>query len=226
MHLRRMNYTHKLLPNKYYHVYNRAVGSEICFRDRRNFLFFLRRVQEYLYPVMDVIAYCLIPNHFHLLVRIKEEKILREFYEKKKGLTLAPEMTVNWHKVAMTQLKNMLSSFAKAVNKDRQRKGALFCDYTKRIEVVDHEYLENLIHYIHYNPVNHGFVNDPMDWEWSSFFRLLNADKKTYARVLMQRHFGSMDRFFHKHQVFSKGISLSLDEVAPNFEEQNELSFT
>ena len=63
-------------PEIFYHIYNRGVNGEVIFKSNRNFDFFLKKVEEYLIPVCEIYAYCLLPNHFHFLVRIKSESEL------------------------------------------------------------------------------------------------------------------------------------------------------
>lgn len=60
--------------DKFYHIYNRGVNGEVIFKSNRNFEFFLKKVKEYLIPVSEIYSYCLLPNHFHFLIRVKSEK--------------------------------------------------------------------------------------------------------------------------------------------------------
>jgi hypothetical protein len=61
-----------LEEGKYYHVFNRGNNGDTIFYKPENYKFFLRRMEEYLMPFIEVYAYCLMPNHFHLLIRVKE----------------------------------------------------------------------------------------------------------------------------------------------------------
>ncbi|HKK79001.1 MAG TPA: hypothetical protein VJ933_05200 [Phaeodactylibacter sp.] len=63
-------------PGQFYHSYNRANGSENIFPEPENYRYILQKYKEKTTAVADMIAYCLMPNHFHLLVKIKEEKVL------------------------------------------------------------------------------------------------------------------------------------------------------
>ena len=65
------NYKAKLEPENYYHIYNRANGSEKLFLNEGNYLYFLQKYNFYISPIADTFAYCLMPNHFHFLVRVK-----------------------------------------------------------------------------------------------------------------------------------------------------------
>ncbi len=60
------------LPDQYYHFYNRGNNRQEIFFQRDNYLYFLRRIRKYLCPFMDILAYCLMPTHYHILGRIKQ----------------------------------------------------------------------------------------------------------------------------------------------------------
>ena len=64
----------QLCSGEFYHLYNRGNNREPIFFERENYLFFLRQLRQYLLPVLDVTAYCLMPTHYHLLVQIKANR--------------------------------------------------------------------------------------------------------------------------------------------------------
>lgn len=68
-----INYYETLEPDKYYHIYNHAVGQDNLFNTDENYRFFLEKYAHYIIPVADIFAYCLLPNHFHFAIRIKPE---------------------------------------------------------------------------------------------------------------------------------------------------------
>jgi REP element-mobilizing transposase RayT len=63
-----------LQPGKYYHIYNRGINRENIFFETRNYPYFLELYAKYIEPIANTFAYCLMRNHFHLLVRIKTEQ--------------------------------------------------------------------------------------------------------------------------------------------------------
>ena len=67
-------------PNTYHHVYNHAIGHENLFRNEGNYEYFLNKYAEYLFPVCQTYAYCLMANHFHLLIKIRSEEELVAFH--------------------------------------------------------------------------------------------------------------------------------------------------
>ena len=58
-------------PESVYHIYNRAHGAEYLFLNDGNYRFFLQGYRQYISPIADTFCYCLMPNHFHLMLRIK-----------------------------------------------------------------------------------------------------------------------------------------------------------
>jgi REP element-mobilizing transposase RayT len=142
----------------YYHLYNRGNNSEIIFREESNYLYFLKLLKKYILPVADIFAYCLLNNHFHLLVRIKEED----------------KITVNIEK----SFSNLFNAYAKAFNKRFERTGKLFEERFKRKKVEDESYITELIYYIHSNPQKHGILKDFRDYPYSSY-NIILSDKIT-----------------------------------------------
>jgi len=60
-----------LQPGQYYHIYNRGVNRTNIFVEERNYVYFLKLYAKHISPVAETFAYCLLRNHFHLLVRIR-----------------------------------------------------------------------------------------------------------------------------------------------------------
>ena len=133
----------KLIPGYYYHIYNRAVDGCRLFKEERNYKFFLSKIKKYLISTSDILVYCLMPNHYHILVKIKEEKF-----------------SESMHKLAL--------SYVVSINKSYQRKGHLFQGSFQRIHIKDLNYLFYLSQYIHLNPAKAKLVNKIGNWKHSS----------------------------------------------------------
>jgi REP-associated tyrosine transposase len=151
--------------NYTYHIYNRS--NELVFRTEYNYLFFLKKFKKHILPFADVLAYCLMPNHFHLMVQVNKE-----------GVKL-----INENHRATTQLlsKNiglLLSSYTQAINKQENRRGSLFAHKTKAKQlnnfgefkrISQKDYSLTCFNYIHQNPVTSNLVEKIEDWNFSSF---------------------------------------------------------
>lgn len=169
---------------EYYHLYNRGVNRERIFFERENYLFFLRRLRQYLFdeqPIsspagqrarasaptkgrpsqknvdqqltsraaasrrpVEVIAYCLMPNHYHLLVQLHCDDL-------------------------SSRMQSLSQSYTNAINKARQRVGPLFQSRFQAKHVDEEEYLQHVSRCIHRNPDAAKLVTKPQDWEFSSY---------------------------------------------------------
>ncbi len=161
------HYYTKFEEGNFYHIYNRSIDSQPLFKSDGNYKFFLKKFDQYLSGVLDVYAYCLLGNHFHLLIRVKENL-----------------KNLNWndlsvHDIVSKQFRVFFQSYALAFNIQHKRIGTLFQTPFKRAEVNDEFYLTRLIYYIHANPQKHKLIVDFRDWRWSSYNRiLLDTDTK------------------------------------------------
>ena len=107
----------------------------------------------------------------------------------------------DFHKFIMQQLSNFLNSYAKAFNKQHNRRGALFLDFTRRKEIKDEFYFSRLINYIHQNPVHHGFCKSATDWEYSSYNSIISVNKNSkLERNAVFDWFGGIEEFISLHQ--------------------------
>jgi putative transposase len=146
-----------------YHLYNRGNNRQKIFFERDNYLFFLRQFRRYLVEeTLDVIAYCLMPNHYHFLVCLREENLSQKMHR----------FTV---------------SYTKAMNRRYQRCGSLFQGRFQAIHVNEDRYLLHLSRYIHLNPVKAGLVLHPEDWEFSSYREYAELRSGDLPRVAMVR---------------------------------------
>jgi putative transposase len=137
-------------PANLYHIYNRGNNKNTIFFNRGNYLFFLKKVKELLCPCGSILAYCLMPNHFHFLV-----------------FTLENYRDNDLNKA----IGILLRSYTRAINIQENRTGSLFQQSTKAKSLTDHAngYPDICFNYIHQNPLKAGLVNKMEDWEFSSF---------------------------------------------------------
>ena len=125
------------MPELYYHIYNRGNNREAIFFEPDNYLYFLKKVKEYLVPVADVLVYCLMPTHYHIVARVKPETQTSEVFKTSEVSTAMMKLSV---------------SYTKAINKRFQRAGVLFQGQFQAKPILTSEYLLNLCCYIHGNP--------------------------------------------------------------------------
>jgi putative transposase len=196
-----MRHFHDLMfPDQYYHILNRAVGDEKLFRYHGNYLFFLRRFQKYILPIADIYCYCLLPNHFHFLIRIKTEDEI---------VTLPGFTSLRSDRIAYKlskQFSNLFNSYSKCYNTMYDRKGTLFMRPFKRLLIKDDHYLTKIVHYIHANPVQHGYCKSIPDWYYSSYNRILSKIPGSLQKKEVLSWFGGIRPFevFHGQTIMLK----------------------
>lgn len=194
-----------LLPDTFYHLFNRAIGNEKLFLSNENYYYFLEKMIQHIIPVADLFAYSLLPNHFHLLIRVKPEDNLVAHFEKKKRKKFEREKN-SLPDFIMEQFSNLLNGYTKAFNKMYDRKGGLFIDYTRRSEAKCDADLTSFIFYIHKNAVHHGLTKTIGQWPFDSYNAFLCDTPTDLMRQEMIDWFGSKKLFesFHKQMVSLK----------------------
>lgn len=195
--MRKKNYD-AFAPDSYYHVYSHANGIENLFRCPDNYRYFLLKYAQHIRPVAETIAYCLMPNHMHFLVKIRSEETLRAAHAKKYPYKVLPSEP-DWATFTMQYFKNWLTAYTKAYNKYYRRRGALFLKFTKRKHVADDAYFQRLIVYIHRNPIHHGFVRHLTDWRYTSYQAILSDQPTQVSRQAVLDWFGGREEFIRHH---------------------------
>jgi REP element-mobilizing transposase RayT len=181
----------KLLPGAIYHIYNRAVGDELLFRSDDSYFYFLKKIKRFILPVSKIYAYCMIPNHFHLLLQIKEEDVLLELLS-----TKDQEKVV---KYVNQSFSNFFNSYTVSVNRTFKRMGKLFMLPYKRILVESDDYFMSLINYIHRNPIHHGLTDMYDKWPHSSFSDYAEVKETFVDKDYVLDMFGGLEVFLAFH---------------------------
>jgi putative transposase len=194
-------------PGKFYHIYNHANGSENLFRSNENYRYFLSRYTHFIGLVGNTYAYCLMPNHIHFLVQLKNEHELESTFGK---FETFQKLEARISK----QFANLFSSYTQAFNKMYGRRGSLFIPNFKRKEITEDSYLTSIIAYIHLNPVNHGFAKQCETWRWSSYNTIMSEKETLLSRKEVIQWFGNRDEFekFHRQTYYQLLESLKLSK--------------
>jgi putative transposase len=187
-----------------YHIYTHANGFENLFQSEENYRYFLAKYRKFIYPVAETYAYCLMPNHFHLLVKIRSEAEVMDFLKRRKNINYTSfETEVLFSRVISLQFSHWLNGYTQAYNKMYKRMGSLFVSGFKRKVVGDERYLMRLLIYIHNNSVHHGFTDCMSDWKHSSLHAYLNQDDSIINPAYFIDRFGGIENFktFHQKQT-------------------------
>ena len=186
--------------DQYYHIYNRGNNKDNIFIEEKNYNYFLLKMKEYIVPIADVYAYCLLKNHFHIVLKIKEKVEIEAKYQEKIHLPFS----------------NFFNSYSKSINKSYDRTGSLFQEHLQRNKISDENYLKQLIVYIHLNPIKHKFTNAFESYKHSSYKSYLSIKETSIDRNFILELFGGLDNFKFYHQEKSlkyEGILKEIDEM-------------
>ncbi len=190
--------------NTYYHIFNRGNNRENVFKEERNYPYFLKLYAHHIEPVADTLAYCLLPNHFHLLVRVK---LVDEIEAAMETLKVSETFRVL---NPSQQFSNLFNAYTKAINKAYQRTGSLFEHPFGRIPVTSEQYFTQLVTYIHQNPQRHGLIDDFRCWPYSSYQTLFSEKPTRLKRDIVLKWFGGRQQLEQLHQQ-----KVSEGELAP-----------
>jgi len=170
-----------LIEGKYYHLYNRGNNKERLYFFKGNYDFFLEKYFLYLSPYVDTYCYCLLPNHFHFLIRIKE--------------------TAKNPREVSNQFRKLFISYAMLINVQQKRTGCLLSKNFRRIEINNEDYLKRMVLYIHNNPVKHGIDYNPFAYRYSSLNKIIRNQTLKIKASEMMDWFGGYSLFLEKHKV-------------------------
>jgi len=131
---------------QYYHAYNRGNNKQPIFIEPGNYEYLLKLMRKNAARFrITVIAYCLMPNHYHILARQDDTTPLTKF------------------------IRSTFQSYAQAFNKRYRRTGKLFENSRDPIVIDDLAYLSGLCRYIHRNPVEAHLVENAQHWPYSNY---------------------------------------------------------
>ncbi|CAN0195110.1 unnamed protein product [Chrysoparadoxa australica] len=190
-----------------YHIWTHANGNDNLFRCKDNYRYFLERYQHHVHPVVETFAYCLMPNHLHLMVRVRKEDEILEFIRKKKNkpnLQGLADLGGLENRIVSQQFSNLFNSYTKSINKKYDRKGSLFIPNFRRKLIDSDEYFVRLIAYIHNNSVHHGFVKTPNNWPFSSWHSYLFDKTTNISKQEALKWFGTKKNFSVIHNQLNQ----------------------
>lgn len=191
-------------PGNIYHIYNCGINGEPIFKEKRNYYYFLMKYQQYCSDVLETYAYALLNNHFHFLVKVKEQNLDK--------ISSDPALKpLN----ASRQLSHFFNAYAQAINKSYHRHGKLFEAPFKRKQIKYDSYFTRIIRYIHLNPENHGLVRDFREWEFSSWHAIISTQDTYLSRQQVIVWFGSRNHLINYHLAREKN---PVDHAPPSIQ--------
>lgn len=203
-----------LATGEYYHVYNRAAFGVQLFENEREAKAFVKALiyytlitpprrlsleKRYKENVMDfdkrlvsILAYCVMPNHFHLLLKQEVEG----------GIS--------------TYLRRLTLSFVRYYNTLHKQKGALFESFFKAVLIESENQLLHVSRYIHLNPTSAGLVNDPLDYPYSSFSYYVHGGEQkplVFDDILRSKRREYYSNFVYDNQEYQQTLQFIKNQL-------------
>ena len=173
--------TDPLLPGKIYHVYNRGNEKTRIFFTDANYKHFINRYKYYLDEYIQTYAFCLIPNHFHLLIEIKD---LHQ---------------PDGHQIVSQQFRKFFCAYAMAINNQEKRRGSLFQKPFRRQVINTNWQLKRVVYYIHNNPSKHHLTNEYKSFQYSSYRQIVSQKEGFVDFRTVLSWFHDLEEFVEYH---------------------------
>jgi len=216
-----------LQPDTSYHIFNHANGFENVFREAENYRYFLEKYRLYISPIAETYAWCLMPNHFHLVVRIRKRDVIEKLILNSnsnstfskvqnfgKGEVEKNSSNAIIEKYLSKQFANFFSCYTQSFNKMYQRMGSLFIKNFKRECIENKQHFYNAIIYTHRNPIHHRFRDRFEEWDYSSFFEIIHQRSDIVAVDKLLKTFGGLDVFVEMH--LQNLVAFQIDDQPEN----------
>ena len=189
--------------DSFYHVFNRGANKQQIFFRKEDYQFFLKKLQG-LYKKYDhsVLAYCLMPNHFHISLRTRKSPLAKI-------------------------MSSLMTSYAMYTNRTYSRVGPLFQNRYKSILIESDVYFLHVSKYIYYNPVEAGLIKDPMAYEYSSLREALQESPRFLLDNETQRLIGDTKGSLRQYKRYILDQdTMDFSEVENLFQSEESVSGT
>jgi len=178
----------------YYHIYNRGNSKEKLFIEKEDYSRFMELYRKYIHEIADTFCFCMLPNHFHFALRIKERREIISYELKNKAFSQS--------------FSNFFNAYTKYFNIKYGRTGSLFQKNFKRKRVGNELYLKYLIHYIHTNPVHHEICEDFRKYKYSSYLAILRNHPTILERDFVIELFEDIENYVYTHRRKARIVSI------------------
>jgi REP element-mobilizing transposase RayT len=167
-----------------YHIFNKGNNDGNVFIEDEDYEYFIDLIKKYILPIADIYSWVLLKNHFHMVIRIREDIQ----YKWTKRTLPSKELNIwdtehiqssnsnNKIPIPVNHLRHFFNAYAHYFNLKYGRKGSLFNRPFKRVLIKDEKQLLNEILYVNSNSVKHGFSENVNGWKWSSVNDIVNRN--------------------------------------------------
>jgi putative transposase len=179
-----------------------VVSGTDLFIEAKDYWNFMKRYSKYFSPYFETYAYCLIPNHFHFLVKVRSEEEVKAAIVNEDTTAANNYLsgTSDLNSFIENQFSRCFSGLSMKYNNTHNRVGPLFKQGIKRVALNKYRTFKQQMHYIHLNPTHHFLVKKIEDWPYSSYISYISDVKTQLPRQEVLDKFEGVENFisFHK----------------------------
>ncbi len=189
---------------KFYHIYNKGINGQEIFLHSDHYTHFLRLYEKHVDSVADTFAWCLMKNHFHFLVRIKDQELISSPVGRSRKSPVIIDQDFLYR-----QFGNLFNAYSQSFNARTKRTGGLFQTPFQRKLIGTEDYFTTLVFYIHNNPVRHRVCERIQDYPWSSYSTIISFTPTKLKRERIIGWFEGRSNFIAFHEGKSQTIDIS-----------------
>lgn len=196
-----------LEEGNYYHIYNRGAGKSPIFWSDDDYSLFIKKYFFYLFLSVETYAWCLLRNHFHILIRVRtieeQEKLFLNIKKSYPTGTFFGDQYENTKPYTSSkQFNHLFNSYTKSINSKNERSGTLSEGTFKRKKIIDEDHFLHITCYIHRNPIHHQIVDNYADYDYSSYMKIVQRHTTFTESDQLITRFGGMESFTIAHREF------------------------
>lgn len=208
-------------PGLYYHEILKANSDTLLFKDNQDRNYFLKKMQHFILPCCELLSYVILGNHVHLLIRPHPKYVLSrlslqlhwlnldlfasnldEYLSENYAISLPDRLAPfegSVDKQIRYCIRGLKHSYSQYQAKKYERNGMQWNQERSTILLGNEEDIGRTVLYIHKNPVYHGMVHQPQEWQFSSYHEIVNEENKLVNSDLIINLFGSKESFLKEH---------------------------
>lgn len=196
-------------PEAFYHIVCKSIDGIKLFQEHSNYFVFQERFKDFTGLCFDVWSYCLLSNHTHHIIQVKEKNDIIKSIEQlpieerttsMQSFLIDTDNEILFDAMIVRQMNRFLVSYANNVNNRRKRKGGTFQKPFRRRMIENDSHLQQAIIYTNANAQKHQLIDDYKKFRYSSYSEILAGDQNFIEPQKVINFFGSIEKFIKVHQ--------------------------
>ncbi len=173
-------------PNKYFHIYQKAENGYNLFPSEEAQEIFFNALHKIINPYAKLMGYCLLPDHYHLLIKVKDE-----IYQRRGFPGISQLLTLS--------LRKFIRNYNLWLDREFGIKKKLLRSLPQIVQIQGEEKFKEILAGIHLNPLYHKLTTNPLNYIWSSYQSIINKSSQNLNFEDVIKHYGNAIEFKEFH---------------------------